>query len=223
MRRLIRDPNFHFRHMHRNPVLFILGCCLMCAVQGCVTQTVSPGETATHPSSAPTISFIAPRTSRPSFIPPSIPPTRPTRTTPGPRTTSTDASTCGLNLIVTVNATRTTYSSGEPVIFTVSAHNNSDSPCTIPTGTCIPQIRITDTADHQIWNRATTQGMCTFGPPQVLQPKRTTTQIVQWDGSQCQGRTPSNCPGTPSPPETYQVSAYWQIQNAAATTFQILP
>lgn len=207
---MTRDLKDRFRHLRRLPLLSILGCYLMFALQGCSRQAQSFTGAITHPAVAPTIS---PTTQdRPSI---------PARSSPD-ATRPGEAICPSTPLTITVRAAPT-YSVGEPVILTVEVTNNSDSPCSVPTGTCIPQVRITNAAGTHIWNRATTQGMCTFGPPHALQAGETTTQTVEWNGHQCQGRTPANCPGTPSPPGAYQVSATWQSHNAATTTFQISP
>jgi hypothetical protein len=62
---------------------------------------------------------------------------------------------------------RGVYRMGEPVVFTVTARNDTGASCAVPTGSCLPQVVITASDGAVVWNRAELQVLCTFGRRRV--------------------------------------------------------
>jgi hypothetical protein len=107
------------------------------------------------------------------------------------------------------------------VVLVSTLRNESDRPCSVRTGTCVPQVVITGRAGTVVWNRAVTQVMCTFGQPQLVPARRSVRAAIVWDGRRCAGRTPIDCPGTPVPGGTYRVSVHWQGEPDAAASLLV--
>lgn len=188
-----------------------MACGLILSLEGCGKQAAAGTTGASRPPHAnPTVS----RTTPPPTVTTPVTRTAGQGTPPGP--------TCAPpNLGITVTAGRVSYRAGERIVLTISVRNDSHAPCDIPTGSCIPQVLISDEAGAVVWNRTTTQGMCTFGAPVHLAPGEITSHTVEWDGRRCRGRTPADCPGTPITPGTYRVMARWQSLHEAATSLRI--
>ena len=190
-------------------VLIVLGFLLMLALGGCANGGATPqGSLPGHSLASSMSSYTEPR--------------RITPTLRSPAGTPIGAKSCApAEVTVAVSPARPTYASGDPVLLTVSALNDSESPCSLATGTCIPQVRITDESGADVWNRAATQVLCSFGKPQLLGRGHAISQKVQWNGRRCPSRTPTNCQNSTNSPGIYRVTASWQSKNEASTSFKI--
>jgi hypothetical protein len=91
----------------------------------------------------------------------------------------------------------------------------------VPTGSCLPQVVITDGQGTEVWNRAAIQVSCPYGQPYVLAPGTNVSQTIAWDGTRCAGRDPNRCLGGPVPPGSYQVAASWNSTRYGLTTFVV--
>jgi hypothetical protein len=150
----------------------------------------------------------------------------PTATTPAQRPAgqrSRPQKHCTSTLRITVATDRTVYRLGERVLLTIAARNTSDSPCSVPTGNCIPQVRITDEAGAEIWNRATSQVLCMFGVPRHLGAREAATETIDWNARRCSGRAPADCSSAALSPGIYTVYARWQTVDEAVAHFRVTP
>jgi hypothetical protein len=116
---------------------------------------------------------------------------------------------------------RGVYRMGQPVVFTVSARNDAGASCSVPTGSCLPQVMIMASDGAVVWNRAELQVLCTFSRWRRLPPGGTARQMVSWNGEECAGRTPMSCPGGPVSAGSYRVRARWASLTDASRQFVI--
>jgi len=140
----------------------------------------------------------------------------------GPPSSPLAAPACSsAQLLITVASDRPTYRAGQVVTLTVNLQNTGESPCDVPTGSCLPQIVISNSGGTVVWDRAAMQVMCTFGNPHTLGPGASAAQTVSWDGTLCAGRDPESCPGGPVSPGTYHVLAKWNTTRYGTVTFVV--
>jgi hypothetical protein len=116
-----------------------------------------------------------------------------------------------------VRADRRQYRRNQPVAITVTAGNTGRSVCSIATGSCLPQVLITNRAGTEVWNRAATQVVCSFGQPRRLAPGAETSKTVTWNGRRCAGRTPERCPDGAVAAGRYRIAANWTARHVALT------
>jgi hypothetical protein len=134
---------------------------------------------------------------------------------------ASDAPCGAAGLRVRVATARRTYRAGEPVPFRVTVRNETGSSCSVPTGTCLPQVVISGKGGLVVWNRAQVQVVCAVGRWRVLLLGKTTARVVSWDGEYCAGRTPASCPGGPAPPGSYTATAGWSSLRHGSMTFRV--
>lgn len=123
--------------------------------------------------------------------------------------------------VVRVATARSSYTIGQPVALRVSARNRSRQTCSLPTGSCLPQVIVTASDGAVVWNRASTGTSCMFGQSISLGPGHVARATVRWTGRPCAGRTPTDCPNTSVPAGVYQVEVRWL--GAGTSTLLIVP
>lgn len=132
--------------------------------------------------------------------------------------------TCASSILsLRVATDRRSYRQGEAVAITVTAHNGGRSPCSLPTGPCLPQLLITRENGVVIWNRAELQVLCNVEGVRRLGAGASTRTTVTWNGRYCSGRTPQSCPGGPASSGSYRVSAAWNSLRHGSATFTERP
>jgi hypothetical protein len=125
------------------------------------------------------------------------------------------------SLRVRVVSDQRRYPVGGRVRLTVRVRNGGPRACPLPTGSCEPQVVVTDRADSVVWDRAQTQVVCTVRVGGTLPAGRTAVRTVVWDGTRCGGRDPQRCPGTPVAPGGYTATATWGGGAAGRVRFAI--
>ena len=139
---------------------------------------------------------------------------------PGSRLDPSAYRDCAQNeLAVTASTDRASYADRQPVEISVRIRNTGTSSCTIRTGSCVPQVVITDREGSTVWDRAGTQVVCTYSGAVVLTPNGTETQGVTWDGSHCSGRDPRRCPGGRVAKGSYEALVTWDGAKASPVAF----
>jgi hypothetical protein len=96
----------------------------------------------------------------------------------------------------------------------ITVRNDSQRACSVPTGTCLPQVIITTASGSVVWNRATTSTTCMFTAPISLGPGHAARATVAWSPRRCAASTPDECPNTSLLSGGYRVDVHWV---AAAT------
>jgi hypothetical protein len=122
---------------------------------------------------------------------------------------------------VEVATDRGFYRVGQTVEITVTARNDTRSPCYAPTGSCLPQVLITGSDGVVAWNRAELQVTCTYGRWRRLRSAGSTGRLVIWNGEYCAGRTPTSCPGGPFSPGIYRARATWNSLTSGSKRFVV--
>lgn len=113
------------------------------------------------------------------------------------------------SLRMQVAADRHPHLQGRPVRLRVRVRNLGASACAFPTGSCLPEVVVTDRAGTVVWDRAQTQVVCAVSAGGSVATGGSAVETVTWDGTRCAGRDLQRCPGTPVPPGRYAATAAW--------------
>jgi hypothetical protein len=93
--------------------------------------------------------------------------------------------------------------------------------CTVATGSCLPQVLVTNQVGTVVWNRAATHVVCTVRTGHRFSAGAEVAQVVVWNGEVCVGRDPNSCPGRFVRPGRYRADASWTSRSRGSVRFLI--